>query len=167
MDPEAAPTSPEAADDILGWYRATTSAEPLRVRAVVVDWRTLELLTFSGRLIARWSLERLVNRGVPVLGETWAIGDSQLPEPVLELENDRDYLTIRGVCPRLRPLRTRWWHLLWFSLVGSGWGGVLVVIFGSMGIYWLWQNLPFTQCIATHPDGILFLRCLLFDHFML
>jgi hypothetical protein len=166
MDPEAAPTSPDPADDILGWYRATTSAAPLRVRAVVADWRTLDLLTLSGRLIARWSLERLVNRGVPVLGEAWAIGDSQLPEPVLELENDRDYKMIRGVSPRLRPLQTRWWHLLGFSLVASGWGGVLVVIFASMGIYWLWQNLPFTHCVATHPDGILFLRCLLIDHFM-
>ncbi len=166
MKPEVTPKPHDAAEDMLGWYRATTNSEPLRVRVVLADWRTLDLLTLSGRLIARWSLDRLENRAVPVIGETWAVGDSQLPERVLELENDSDYRAIQKVSRGLRSIRARWWHVLAFSVVESKMAGGALLLLGIVAVSWLWQNLPFAQCIATHPDGILFLKCLLFDHFM-
>jgi hypothetical protein len=103
-----------------GWYRADTAAAPLRVR-VTIKGDVLCLHSLTGQLLVRWSLARLENRGIPFWGRDWPIGDCDLPEPTLTVENDEDYATIRNAAPRLRPLRARMWRqfLLWPDAHGN------------------------------------------------
>lgn len=153
---------------MFGWYRESGSAEAMRVR-VVVEGRTLSLHTFSERLVACWSLDHLQNREIPLLNETWLVGDRRLPEPTLALDNDRDYGDIQRLSPQLRALTARTWRQLGLSVLEvsnlTGFPFILILL-AVPALYWLWQNLPFAHCIAMQPGGILFLKCLIYDHFI-
>jgi hypothetical protein len=64
--------------DIQGWYRQDNESDALRVR-LAIEGRSLDLQTLAGTLVARWSLDELENRSVPVFGRDWVIGDQRLP----------------------------------------------------------------------------------------
>jgi hypothetical protein len=99
--------------EMQGWYREEGGAAPLRVRLSIED-RSLCLRSLTGELVARWSLGRLENRGIPFWGRDWSIGDHELPMQTLTVENDEDYVAIQSGAPGLRLLRARAWRQLLF-----------------------------------------------------
>lgn len=109
-----------AGSEMQGWYRADGGTAPLRVRLSIED-RSLCLHSLTGELVARWALARLENRGIPFWGRDWSIGDRDLPQPTVVVENDEDYAAIRNAAPGLRPLRSRTWRhvLLWPDAHGN------------------------------------------------
>ena len=123
----------------------TASSERDRVR-LSADQRSLHLHTLSDRLIAAWSLDRLENREIPFIGASWSVGDHQLPEASLLLENDDDYRRLRSVSPGLKSTRARLWRQLTLSFFHSGSrsGAPGFALSGSLILFalivfgWLW-----------------------------
>jgi hypothetical protein len=154
--------------EIQGWYHQDNTSEAVRVR-LSIEGDVLSLYTFWGRLVGSWSLDQLENRGMAMLSERWSIGDRRLPEAYLVLESDRDYSAVRAVSPALRPIRARLYWQLALEVVESGnlTGWPALILGGAVGLVLiLWQVLPLRYCIAAEPSGILFLKCLLIDHFI-
>lgn len=131
--------------EIQGWYYENSASEPTRVRLSIHD-RSLSLHTLSDRLVATWSLDQLETREVPVLGQSWRIGDRRLPEASLVLVNDRDYETLRELGTGLRPLRARVLRQFAFAAGESGnltgWPVFVVLVIALLGLA-LWVSLPF------------------------
>ena len=160
------PSPPEP--EVQGWYHRNATSEAVRVR-LSIDAAMISLHTLSGRLVAGWGPEFLETRATATIGERWTVGDRRLPEAFLVLESDQDYDALRKVAVGLRPVRARLWQQLGVSAIESGnltgWP-VLVLLIAVPAIIWLWRNLPFTYCIATHQNTTLFLKCLIIDHFI-
>jgi hypothetical protein len=102
-----------------GWYRDDISSPKVRVR-MAVEGRSLVIHSLGGALLARWSLEQLENRSVPVFGRDWVIGDRRLPGPSLVIENDGDYASLRAAGGALLPTRERAWRQLFFAAGEAG-----------------------------------------------
>lgn len=60
--------------ELQGWYRDDISSGRMRVR-MAVEGRSLAIHSLAGAVLARWSLDQLENRSVPVFGRDWVIGD--------------------------------------------------------------------------------------------
>jgi hypothetical protein len=134
-------TGPDA--EMQGWYYENSAGEPTRVRLSILD-RSMSLHTLSDRLVATWSLDHLETREVPVLGQSWRIGDRRLPEPNLVLVNDQDYETLRKLGAGLRPLRARVLRQFAFAAGESGnltgWPVFVVLVIALLGLA-LWSSL--------------------------
>ena len=74
--------------DIQGWYRINGTADPVRVRLSMAG-HLLMLHTLAGRLIASWSLNRLENREIPLLGERWLSAIARCPKQVSSLRTTK------------------------------------------------------------------------------
>ena len=163
-------TQPSTAEsEMQGWYHRNATSEPVRVR-LSIDAAAVSLHTLSGRLVASWGPEFLETRATATIGERWTVGDRRLPEAFLVLENDEDYQAVRKVAFGLRPPRARLWEQLGTSAIESGnltgWPVLLFLAVVIPTVVWLWNNLPLAHCIATHQNTILFLNCLISDHFI-
>ena len=129
--------------ELQGWYSDDISSPRVRVR-VTIEGRSLAIHTLAGALLARWSLELLENRSVPVVGRDWVIGDRRLPGPALVLENDLDYAELRAAGAALLPLRERTWRQLFFSAQEAGnltgWPVLVPIGLGllSLAVLWYW-----------------------------
>ena len=110
----------------------------MRVRLAFVE-RSLHLHTLSDRLVASWSLDRLENRRIPVLGERWPIGDRHLPEASVVLESDDDYRQVRKVSPELRSERARLWKQLGFSVAEINGGPIILIALLASAVTALWH----------------------------
>jgi hypothetical protein len=131
--------------EIQGWYRPDDQSERLRVR-LSIEGRSLCLYSLGGELLAGWLLARLENRGIPFWGRDWPIGDRELPEPTLTVENDEDYAVIRAVAPGLSSpsIRTRRRLLLWPDVHGNLKAGPALIwaMLVALGLT-AWRLLPF------------------------
>ncbi len=157
----------EAESELEGWYYQNGTSERCAF-ALSVDGAAVSLYAPSDRLVASWSLDQLENREIAVLSERWSIGDRRVPEAYLVLESDQDYSALRAVSPKLRPIRARLWRLLGVRAIESGnfTGYPVLLLTATAAVIWLWRNLPLEYCVATHVDRILFLKCILIDHFI-
>ena len=165
---ESGQTTAAAMPEIIGSYSPDPSGAQVRVR-VTVEGTSLVLRTLSERLVAQWSLNKLENRGIPVWGQTWTIGDRRLRGPALDLENDADYAVVATAAPTLRGVRTRFWAMLGFAGIESSQQTGLIFLLAAAAFgcaYWLWTVLPLRECVATHQNVILFLNCTLIEHFI-
>jgi len=124
--------------ELQGWYYRDPSSEAVRVRLALTE-RSLHLHTLSDRLLASWSLDRLENRRIPLLGERWSIGDPHLPEASVVLESDDDYRQIREVAPKLRSERVRLWNQLVFSVVEVKGGPIILIVLLASAVAAVWQ----------------------------
>lgn len=129
--------------EIQGWYHHDPSSDAVRVRLSIVEG-TLALHTLSDRLIARWSLDQLENRGIAILAVRWRIGDRRVPDACLVLESDDDYRAVQEASSTLRPVRARFWRALAFSATEAGkvgdWLVVLMIMIASAAVAF-WQLL--------------------------
>ncbi len=126
-----------------GWYRDDISSPQVRVR-MAVEGRSLTIHTLAGALLARWSLEQLENRSVPIFGHDWVIGDRRLAGPSLVIENDLDYTDLRAAGAALLPLRERAWRQVFFAAQEAGnltgWPVLVPIGIGvlSLAVLWFW-----------------------------
>jgi hypothetical protein len=129
--------------ELQGWYHQNRTSQAVRVRLLVTG-ASLSLQTLSGKPIASWSLDRLENREIPVLGTRWSVGDSLLPEAFLVVDSDDDYRALRqrSTSASLQPVRARLWHQAGFSMIESGnltgWP-VWVLLLVASAVAALWQ----------------------------
>jgi hypothetical protein len=128
--------------EIQGWYFLHPASEPEHVR-LSIDEHSLSLFAPSDRLIARWSLDQLENRGIAILSERWSIGDRRVPDAYLVLESDDDYRAVRKASAKLRPVRARLWRHLGIAIIETGdlggwpvWLFLIIVAGAALG---LWQ----------------------------
>ena len=130
--------------EMQGWYRADNDTAPLRVRLSVED-RSLNLHSLAGALVARWSLDHLENRTVPIFGRDWIIGDRRLPGTAVTVENDRDYAELGAAATGLLPLRERTWRQFFFAAQESGnltgWPVLVPIMVGILAVAALWFML--------------------------
>ena len=163
-------TEPSAAEsELQGWYYRDATSEAVRVR-LSIEATAISLHTLSGRLIAGWGPEFLETRVIATMGKRWTVGDRRLPEAFLVVENDQDYQALRKVAVGLPPVQASFWKQLGLSAIESGnltgWPVLVLLGIAVPAVIWLWNNLPLAYCIAKHQDTILFLKCLIIDHFI-
>ena len=124
-----------------GWYCDDISSPRVRVH-IAIEGRSLAIHSLTGSVLARWSLEQLENRSVPIFGRDWIIGDRRLPAPslVIESESDRDYAELRTAGATLLPLRERNWRQLLYAAREAGnltgWPVLVPIGVGAL-ILWL------------------------------
>lgn len=129
--------------ELQGWYCEDISSARVRVR-MAVEGRSLVIHSLAGPPLARWSLDQLENRSVPVFGRDWVIGDRRLAGPSLVIENDRDYADLRAAGAALMPPRERIWRQLFFAAQEAGnltgWPVLVPISIGALtlAVLWLW-----------------------------